>query len=207
MVVSWLWKSLRFGPGRQAAANPSGALALKEETAMYAIAADRISPVPVALTGTAGTPIPVPTAAPSAMRVTLDSLPVPLRVTAGDQSEDGIAFQAELPWLSVGTGLDVELPSGVHQTGWIHSFDLGVTATGSACLRIFAGVSPPERLLSEPPARPAPRLSETQRVLSRVWPLAFVVGASIGAYAGLHAPALRSLFDVAQVAALFAGGK
>jgi hypothetical protein len=37
--------------------------------------------------------------------------------------------------------------------------------------------------------------------------LAFVVGAGIGVYAGLHAPALRSLLDVAQVAALFAAGQ
>jgi len=173
---------------------------------MCAAAADRITPVPVALPGTAGTPTPVPTSAPSGMRVTLDSLPIPLRVTAGDQSEDGIAFQAELPWLAVGTGLDVELPGGAHQTGWIHSFDMGVTPTGSACLRIFAGVSPPEHLLPQLPAGSVPRPRKTRRAWSRVWPLAFVVGVAVGAYAGLHAPALRSVFDVAQVAALFAGG-
>ena len=168
---------------------------------MCATAADRITPVPVALPRTpAGTPTPVPTSAPSDMRVTLDSLPVPLRVTAGDQSEDGIAFEAELPWLAVGTGVDVELPNGVHQTGWIHSFDMGVTPTGSARLRIFAGVSPPENISSKPPA-------------SSVWRLALVAGAAIGALTGWHAPALRSLFDgaevaavVAQVAALFAVG-
>jgi hypothetical protein len=174
---------------------------------MCAAAADRITPPPVALPGTAGTPTPVPTSVPSGMRVTLDSLPIPLRVTAGDQSEDGIAFQAELPWLAVGTGLDVELPSGAHQTGWIHSFDMGVTSTGSACLRIFAGVSPPEHLLSQLPARPVFRPSKIRRGSSRMWPLAFVVGAAIGAYAGLHAPTLRSVFDVGQVAALFAVGQ
>jgi hypothetical protein len=173
---------------------------------MYAAAADRITPDPVALPRTDGTPTPVPTSASSAMRVTLESLPVPLRVTAGDQSEDGIAFEAELPWLAVGTGLDVELPSGVHQKGWIHSFEMGVTRTGSACLRIFAGDSPPGRLPSRHPA-PARRPSETRRARSSVWLLAFVVGAGIGAYAGVHAPALRSLFDVTQIAALFAIGQ
>ena len=181
---------------------------------MCATAADRITPVPVALPRRpAGTPTPVPTSAPSDMRVTLDSLPVPLRVTAGNQSEHGIAFEAELPWLAVGTGVDVELPNGVHQTGWIHSFDMGATPTGSARLRIFAGVSPPENLSSELPARPVSRPNETRRAPSWVWRLAFVAGAGIGALAGWHAPALRSLLDgaevaavVAQVAALFAVG-
>ena len=131
---------------------------------MCATASDRITPVPVALPRRpAGTPTPVPTSAPSDMRVTLDSLPVPLRVTAGDQSEHGIAFEAELPWLAVGTGVDVELPNGVHQTGWIHSFDMGATPTGSARLRIFAGVSPPENLSSELPARPVSRPNEARR--------------------------------------------
>ena len=173
---------------------------------MYAAAADRITPDPVALPRTDATPTPVPTSAPSGVRLTLESLPVPLRVTAGDQSDDGIAFEAELPWLAVGTGLDVELPSGVHQKGWIHSFEMGVTRTGSACLRIFAGDSPPGRLPSRVPP-PARRSSETRRARSSVWPLTFVLGACIGVYAGLHAPALRSLLDITQVAALFAVGK
>jgi hypothetical protein len=138
------------------------------------------------------------TPAPSAVRVRLDSLPVPLRVTAVDQSAEGIAFEAELPWLAVGTKLDVQLPSGAHQTAWIHSFDMGVTPTGSARLRIFAEFSPTKR--------------KVRRAPSASWPLAFVVGvsmvgASIGAYAGLHAPALRSLVHVSQVPALFGVAK
>jgi hypothetical protein len=134
----------------------------------------------------------------------LDSLPVPLRVTAGDQSERGIAFEAELPWLAVGTGLNVALPSGVQQTGWIRSFDMGVSPTGSARLRIFAEVSPPGGLSSEPLARPAPRTSETPRARSSGWRLALVVGAFIGTYAGWQERALRSLFDIADGAAVFA---
>ena len=138
------------------------------------------------------------TPAPSDVRVTLESLPVPLRVTAADQSAEGIAFEAELPWLAVGTKLDVELPTGEHQTGWIHSFDMGATPTGSARLRIFADFSRTKR--------------KTRRTPAAAWPLAFVVGASmvgasIGAYAGLHAPALRSLVDVSQVPALFGVAK
>jgi hypothetical protein len=171
---------------------------------MCATAADRITPVPMAPPLTpGGTRTPVPTAAPSGVRVMLDSLPVPLRVTAGDQSEGGMAFEAELPWLAVGTGLNVQLPSGVKQTGRIHSFEMGVTPTGSARLRIFAEISPRESLPSEALARPAPR-GETRRARSSVWRLAFVVGTFIGAYAGWPEPALRSLFDVADVAALFA---
>ena len=168
---------------------------------MYATAADDITPVPGALPGT---PMPVPTSAPSDVRVTLDSLPIPLRVTAGDQSEDGIAFEAELPWLAVGTGLNVESPSGVQQSGRIHSFGMDVTPTGSARLRIFAEVSRPGCLRSEPPARPGPQASETRPARSSAWRLALVVGASIGAYAGWHASALPSLVDVAEFAVLFA---
>jgi hypothetical protein len=138
------------------------------------------------------------TPAPSDVRVRLDSLPVPLRVTAADQSAEGIAFEAELPWLAVGTKLDVQLPSGAHQTGWIQSFDMGVTPTGSARLRIFADFSPTKR--------------KARRARSAAWPLAFVagvsmVGASIGAYAGLHAPALRSLVDVSRVPGMFGVAK
>ena len=138
------------------------------------------------------------TLAPSDVRVRLDSLSVPLRVTAVDQSAEGIAFETELPWLAVGTKLDVQFPSGAHQTGWIHSFDMGVTPTGSARLRILAEFSPTKR--------------KVRRARSASWPMAFVlgasmVGASIGAYAGLHAPALRSLVDVSQVPALFGVAK
>jgi hypothetical protein len=172
---------------------------------MCATAADRITPVPMAPPRTPGrTRTPVPTSAPSDVRVMLDSLPVPLRVTAGDQSEGGIAFEAELPWLAVGTGLNVQLPSGVEQTGRIHSFEMGVTPTGSARLRIFAEISPRGCLPTEALARRASRPGETRRARSSVWRLACVVGTFIGAYAGWPEPALRSLVDVADVAALFA---
>ena len=76
------------------------------------------------------------------VRVTLESLPVPLRVAASNQSDAGIAMEAELPWLAVGTAVNVELPSGVQQAGRIQSFDMGVTPTGSGRLRIFAELSP-----------------------------------------------------------------
>ena len=172
---------------------------------MCATAADRITPVLMAPPCTpGGTRTPVPTSAPSDVRVMLDSLPVPLRVTAGDQSEGGIAFEAELPWLAVGTGLNVQLPSGVKQTGRIHSFEMGVTPTGSARLRIFAEISPRGCKPTEALARPASRPGETRRARSSVWRLACVVGTFIGAYAGWPEPALRSLVDVADVAALFA---
>jgi hypothetical protein len=75
---------------------------------------------------------------------------------------------------------------------------MGVTPTGSARLRIFADFSPTKR--------------KARRARSAAWPLAFVVGASmvgasIGTYAGLHAPELRSLVDVSQVPGVFGVAK
>jgi hypothetical protein len=90
------------------------------------------------------------------------------------------------------------------QSGRIHSFGMDVTPTGSARLRIFAEVSRPGRLASEPRTRRGPQASETRPGRSSGWRLALIAGASIGAYAGWHASALPSLVDVAEFAALFA---
>src|SRR3712207_5064797 len=82
---------------------------------------------------------PAPSAAPAApsaverdIRVKFASLPVPLRVSAGDQSSRAILLEGDLPWLALDTPVELELPNGVQTTGRVQSFDIDVTAEGSA---------------------------------------------------------------------------
>jgi hypothetical protein len=143
------------------------------------------SPVPPATT-------PAPTALERDIRVKFASLPVPLRVSAGDQSGRAILLEGDLPWLALDTPVELELPSGIQATGRVQSFDIDVTAEGSARLRIFAFLARP---LCPPPAtaanadaaplaRSAPRL--------RLLPLLYVALATFGGYALGNASALRS---------------
>jgi hypothetical protein len=131
------------------------------------------------------------------LRVRLESLPVPLRVAAGGHWETGMAIEAELPWLALGTALDVELPGGGQRGGRIQAFEVDVTPSGSACLRIFADLSAPGAALPEPMAdrRPEPT---APRPRSWLRPLLFVLGASIGVHAGIQAPPLRALVSTAH---------
>jgi hypothetical protein len=149
------------------------------------------------------------TPAPRDVRVKLDSLPMPLLMAVRDESDTGIAIEAELPWLSVGTALNLQLPNSVQRIGRIQSFDIGVTPPGSACLRIVADLAPAdpadaadragEQTISAAPAPARPSRSW--------WPLAFLVGASLGGYAGLHVPLLVSLLRSVPIGALMAGWK
>jgi hypothetical protein len=141
------------------------------------------------------TPAPIPL--DRDVRVKFESLPVPLRVSARDRSETAILIEGDLPWLAVGTALNLELPDGVHQAGRVHSFDIDVTPPGSARLRIFAELSPPgcppppATAAGEDPELAAPR----QAAPSRLVPLLFLFGASLGGYVGWDPSPLRSLLD------------
>jgi hypothetical protein len=135
---------------------------------------------------------PEPTALDRDVRVKFASLPVSLRVAARDQSESAILIEGDLPWLAIGTSLGLELPNGIQKSGRVQSFDIDVTPGGSARLRILADLSPPGSRSPEPapsddpePAPQAPR--------SRIVPLLFLLGASVGGYAGWDPSALRSL--------------
>jgi hypothetical protein len=149
--------------------------------ATYAIQADPIAPAPTAATD---------------VRVTLESLPVPLRVAAAELSADGMAFEAELPWLAVGTALTVDVPGGEPQKGWIESFDLEVTGAGAARLRIHAS-----RHWGADHPRKRPR-----RRRSWSWPVALITGAALGGYAGSQGASLPSLSALAEAVKLFIGG-
>jgi hypothetical protein len=91
-------------------------------------------------------------------RIKFDSLPTALRAVVRDASEMGITIEAELPWLSVGTAVHADCPNGVAYTARVHSFELDVTGSGTARLRIFAAPSGQEQgqvdLASRHPRRP-----------------------------------------------------
>lgn len=83
-----------------------------------------------------------PAVAPDEARIRLASLPTPLRAVVRDRSETCTTLAAELPWLAVGTPVNVELSDGSEQVGSVQSFDVEVTKSGSARLLIFAAPSP-----------------------------------------------------------------
>jgi hypothetical protein len=142
-----------------------------------------------------------PVAPGTDLRLRLESLAVPLRVAAGGHWATGIAIEAELPWLAIGTALDLELPDGGQRGGRIQSFEVDVTATGSACLRIFAELSSHDAASPAPVDDPAPAAAP-----ARPWlrPLLFILGTSIGIHAGLQAPPLHALVTTAQLVARLA---
>jgi len=96
-------------------------------------------------------------------RIKFESLPTALRAVVSDASDIGITIEAELPWLSVGTALHADCPNGVEYTARVHSFDLDVSGSGAARLRIFAALAAPDQALAPPPER-RPR----QRTRSRL---------------------------------------
>jgi hypothetical protein len=122
------------------------------------------------------------------VRIHLGSLPTPLRAVVREQSDDGITIAAELPWLAVGTPLQVQSPHG-ERAASVQSFDVEVTSAGSACLLIFAA-----------PAAGLPAAIATSRAIApraarrRRWPLlaaaVLVCAAAVGGYeAGQRASA------------------
>jgi hypothetical protein len=129
------------------------------------------------------------------VRVKFASLPVPLRVAARDRSDTAILMEGDLPWLAVGTALDLELPDGVLQAGRVHSFDIDVTPPGSARLRIFAELSPPGCPAPTAAAAEDPQPAQPQAPRSLLVPLLFLLGVSSGGYLGWDLPPLRSLVD------------
>jgi hypothetical protein len=103
-----------------------------------------------------------------------------------------ILLEGDLPWLALDTPIEVELPNGIQTTGRVQSFDIDVTAEGSARLRIFTFLSRP---LCLPPATPA-ECDEARPARSapgfRLLPFLYVALASLGGYAAGNASALRS---------------
>jgi hypothetical protein len=96
-----------------------------------------------------------------------------------DVSDIGITIEAELPWLAVGTALQADCPNGVEYTARVHSFDLDVTGTGAARLRIFAALSAPDEPQADPPSSKCPR-QPTRPYLRRLLALgAFVLAATL----------------------------
>jgi hypothetical protein len=126
-------------------------------------------------------------------RVKFASLPVPLRVATRDQSESEILIEGDLPWLAIGTSVGLELPNGIQKAGRVQSFDIDVTPGGSARLRIVADLSPPGSRPPEPAVADDPTPAPRQAPPARVVPMLFLLGASIGGYAGWDPSALRSL--------------
>jgi hypothetical protein len=90
-------------------------------------------------------------------RIKFDSLPTVLRAVVSDASDIGITIEAELPWLSVGTALHADCPNGVEYTAHVQSFDLDVTGSGTARLRIFAALSAPDQTRAAVPSNERPR--------------------------------------------------
>jgi hypothetical protein len=127
-------------------------------------------------------------------------------VAAGGHWATGIAIEAELPWLAIGTALDLELPDGGQRGGRIQSFEVDVTPTGSACLRIFADLSPQAGACSDPAADHEPEPTAAPRPRPWLRPLLFVLGMSMGIHAGLQGPPLRSLVTTAHLLARLAAG-
>jgi hypothetical protein len=112
-------------------------------------------------------------------RIRLASLPTPLRAVVRERSERCITIAADLPWLAIGTPVEVQSSDGGEQAGSVQSFDVEVTSGGSARLLIF--VTP-----SGSPASGA-RTSPSERVRRwRWWPLmvatVLVAVAAIGGY-------------------------
>jgi hypothetical protein len=83
-------------------------------------------------------------------RIKLESLPAALSAVVSDVSSAGITIEADLPWLSVGTSVCANCPDGVEYTARVQSFDIDLTPSGSARLRIFAALSPDGQAVAAP---------------------------------------------------------
>ena len=85
-----------------------------------------------------------------------DSLPMALRAIAREKSDRHMIFEAELPWLAIGTGVSAESAAGVGRAGRVDSFDIEVTSSGSARLVIVADISLAGSARSAIPSRSRP---------------------------------------------------
>src|SRR5438552_3273689 len=102
-------------------------------------------PQETAAEGQNGGQAPTPTTAddlpvPGDARIRLASLPTHLRAVIREQSEKGTIIAAELPWLAIGTPVQIQSSDG-ERAGSVQSFDVEVTAAGAARLLIFAAPS------------------------------------------------------------------
>jgi hypothetical protein len=112
-------------------------------------------------------------------RIKFDSLPTVLRAVVSDASDNGITIEAELPWLTVGTALQADCPNGVEYTARVHSFDLDVTGSGAARLRIFAALSAPAQPHAAAPPSKRPRQPTRPRLRRLLAFGAFVATATL----------------------------
>jgi hypothetical protein len=94
------------------------------------------------------------------VRVRFDSLPMTMRAVVREQPDNRLMIEAQLPWLAIGTVVHAGSAEAMEHTGRVESFELGVTSAGSACLHIFADVSP-----AGEPTRPR---SETRRRTQKI---------------------------------------
>jgi hypothetical protein len=112
-------------------------------------------------------------------RIRLASLSTPLRAAVLERSEKCITIAADLPWLAIGTPVEVLSSDGGEQTGTVQSFDVEATSGGSARLLIFATPS-------GSPASAAQNSPSGQPTRQRRWPLVLatvvVAAAAIGGY-------------------------
>jgi hypothetical protein len=112
-------------------------------------------------------------------RIKFDSLPTALRAVVSDATDVGITIEAELPWLSVGTGLHTDCPNGLEYTAHVQSFDLDVTGSGTARLRIFAALSAPGQTRADVPTNRRPRQPTRPRLRRLLAFGAFVATATL----------------------------
>jgi len=77
----------------------------------------------------------------SQVRIKLGQLPAPLRAIVRNESHGGMLIEAELPWLTVGSDIQAEMPDGREKAGRVHWFGVDATSAGSARLRIFVDLS------------------------------------------------------------------
>ncbi len=127
------------------------------------------------------------------VRVKLASLPVPLRVSARDQSNRAILLECDLPWLTLDSPVALELPNGVQTTGRVQSFDIDVTPEGSARLRIFAFLSRPVSPTPTPVAEEVPATPPRAAPPFRFMPLLYLALASFAGCAASNPSALRAI--------------
>jgi hypothetical protein len=100
------------------------------------------------------------------VRIKLGALPAPLRAIVRNESNGGMLIEAELPWLTVGSEIQAEMPDGREKAGRVHWFGMDATsAEGAARLRIFVDLS----ATSKVPVK-LPDVAELSGRRSKRWP-------------------------------------
>lgn len=124
---------------------------------------------------------------PREVRLKLEALPRALRAVARDQSQDSVMIEAELPWLTVGGAVAVELPDGP-QNGRVHWFSIDATRAGAACLCISVDLTLPGSATAKHAAsRTRDRGPARRRAGSRAfWP-AIAAASALAGLVGGHA--------------------